>query len=355
MRAKCLLLFALLGLLLPNFTFAQEEDPSTRLDNVFTRATEEKDFNGAVLVIQGDTVLLDKGYGEAEFAFHSPVTPETKFRIGSITKQFTAIGILLLEEEGLLSVEDHVCDYIPDCPAAWADITLFHLITHTSGIPNYTSLARFLDMMGKQTTPAGLIATFRDLPLDFEPGTDNSYSNSGYAVLGQVINEVSGQSYGRFLTDRIFEPLGMTNTAYEDETQVVENRATGYATFNRVAAFVDMSVPFAAGGLYSTTHDLYTWMQALFQGDLLSPEHQAALFADAVAAPMPGMEYSYGLSIQERQGVRLIGHDGGINGFMSSILYAPEQDLTIVVLANVESVSAPSMALLAADIVLDDE
>src|SRR5215467_3341635 len=225
-----------------------------RMEEVVQSFVENKQFMGAVLVARGNDVLLDKGYGFANLEWNIPDSPKTKFRLGSITKQFTAASILLLEEREKLKVDDPVTKYIPDAPAAWDKITIFNLLTHTSGIPNFTSFPDYRDTEAAATTPEKLVARFRDKPLDFEPGTKWNYSNSGYVLLGYLIEKISGQSYADFLQENIFTPLGMKDSGYDSNFKVIAHRAAGYTRGKdgvENAGFIHMSIPFSAGSLYS--------------------------------------------------------------------------------------------------------
>ena len=228
---------------------------------------------GTVLVARGDEILLNKGYGQANVEWNIPNTPATKFRLGSLTKQFTAASILLLEERGKLAIEDPLSKHMADVPAAWSAITLHHLLTHTSGIPNVTSLPEFATYQPFATTVEKTIALVRDKPLDFAPGDRMSYSNSGYLVLSHLVERISGQSYETFLTANILDPLGMKDTGLDSNATIIPRRAAGYtssATGLVNAGFVHMSVPHGAGAMYSTTEDLLRWERGLFGGKVVS-------------------------------------------------------------------------------------
>ena len=232
------------------------------MDQIVTSYVTSGKFMGSVLVARGDQILLNKGYGSANLEWNIPNDPSTKFRLGSLTKQFTAASILLLEERGKLSVSDPVKKYLPDAPAAWDKITLYNLLTHTSGIPSFTGFPDYAESEPFATTPANLVARFRDKPLEFEPGTKWNYSNSGYALLGYLIEKVSGESYADFVQKNIFTPLGMKDSGYDSASAIIPHRASGYVAGpqgRENAGFIHMSVPFAAGALYSTTEDLLKW------------------------------------------------------------------------------------------------
>ncbi len=229
---------------------------------------------GSVFVAHGADVILSKGYGAANLEWDVPNTPSTKFRLGSITKQFTAASILLLEERGKLKLDDPIKTYLPDAPAAWDRITVFNLLTHSSGIPNFTGLPKYKTLEPTDAPPAKTIALFGDKPLDFPPGEKMSYSNSGYILFGSSSRR-SAAAAMRFVQDNIFTPLGMNDSRYGSNSAIIAHRAAGYSPSPPHgpvnAGCIHMSVPYAAGGLDSTTADLLRWEQGLFGGNLLSP------------------------------------------------------------------------------------
>lgn len=283
-------------------SFAQD---TARMDEVVQSYVRDKTFMGAVLVARGTDVILSKGYGSANLEWDIPNTPATKFRLGSITKQFTAASILLLEERGKLKLDDPIKTHMPDAPAAWDKITIFNLLTHTSGIPNFTSLPDYTSLKLADTPVAKAIMTVRDKPLDFIPGEKMSYSNSGYLVLGSVIERVAGVSYEKFVTDNIFVPLGMKDSGYDSNSAIIGRRAAGYAPSPAGpvnAGFIHMSVPHAAGALYSTTGDLLRWEQGLFGGKLISAASLAKM-----TAPFKN-DYALGVVVQTAGGRKVIQH-----------------------------------------------
>jgi CubicO group peptidase (beta-lactamase class C family) len=304
---------------------------AARMEEIVQTYVQNKTFMGAVLVARGSEVILSKGYGSANLEWDLPNTPATKFRLGSITKQFTAASILLLEERGKLSLDDPIKKHMPDAPAAWDAITIFNLLTHTSGITNFTALPDYKSLKLDEMPVAKTIATVRDKPLDFAPGEKMSYSNSGYLVLGHVIERVSGASYEKFVTDNIFTPLGMKDSGYDSNKTVIARRAAGYMPSPAGpvnAGFVHMSVPHAAGALYSTTADLLRWEQGLFGGKVITAASLAKM-----TTPFKG-DYALGLVVQNASGRKVIQHGGGIDGFNTFLSYYPDDKLTVAVLAN---------------------
>ena len=309
------------------------QDKAAELNALVQDYAGRNQFMGSVLLAQNGQVVLSQGYGFANLEEKIPNTPTTKFRLGSLTKQFTAACILLLEERGKLKVSDPVKTHLPDAPASWDGVTLFHLLTHTSGIPNYTDSPDYRALQAVSTTPEKLVARFRDRPLEFAPGEKFKYSNSGYVLLGYLIERVSGQSYADFVRENVFAPLGMNDSGYDSASPAITQRAAGYTpgpNGPRPAAYIDMSGPFAAGGLYSTTEDLLRWEQALFGGKLLRPES----FEKMTTANKGS--YAMGISRVTIPGETTFRHSGAVNGFYTSMVYAPVDQLTVIVLANQE-------------------
>jgi CubicO group peptidase (beta-lactamase class C family) len=305
---------------------------AARMDQIVQSYVADHKFMGTALVARGSQVLFSKGYGSADLEWDVPNSPNTKFRLGSVTKQFTAASILLLEERGKLSVNDPVKKYLPDAPAAWDKITIYNLLTHTSGIPSFTGFPDYAKLEPFPTTAAQLVARFRDKPLDFQPGEKWSYSNSGYVLLTYLIEKITGDSYEKFVRENIFTPLGMKDSGYDSNSAVIPHRASGYVSGKNGfenAGFVHMTIPQGAGALYSTTEDLLKWEQGLFGGKLL----QAASL-EKMTTPFKN-NYAFGLQVETAGGRKVIEHGGGIEGFNTELEYYPEDKLTVAVLGNV--------------------
>ena len=305
---------------------------TARMEQVIQSYVTAGTFMGTVLVARDGAVIVDKAYGKANLEWDVPNTPDTKFRLGSITKQFTAAAILLLEERGKLKVDDRIKTYLPDQPMAWDRVTVFNLLTHTSGIANFTALAEYGPAKTRATTVDATLATLRDKVLDFGPGEQMNYSNSGYLVLGSIIERVSGQSYEKFVADNFFTPLGMNDSGYDSNSLVITRRASGYIKSPAAyvnAPYIHMSVPHAAGALYSTTRDLLKWDQALFAGKVVS---KASL--QRMTTPFKN-DYGFGLTSSLEQGRRVIAHGGGIDGFNTQMSYYPDTRTVVIVLSNV--------------------
>jgi len=325
---------------------AAAPEAPTQMEQVIHYYVSRQEFMGSALVAQGGKVLLSKGYGSANLEWQIPNSPTTKFRLGSVTKQFTAASILLLEERGKLSVQDPVKKYLPDAPAAWDKVTIFHLLTHTSGIPSFTGFPDFQSLNAIATTPEKLVARFRDKPLEFQPGEKWNYSNSGYALLGYLIEKISSQSYASFVQQNLLDPLGMKNSGYDSSTAILPARASGYVpgpAGPQNADYCHMSIPFSAGALYSTTEDLLRWEQGLFGGKVLKPESLKKM-----TTPFKN-DYAFGLAVHSVKGHQVIEHGGGIDGFNTQLSYYPEDHLAVVVLGNLNGAAPGAIAEKLAD------
>ena len=299
-------------------------------------------FRGAVLVGVDGKIVFEKAYGIADEEWNLYNTTTTKFRIASLTKQFTAACILLLQERGRLSVHDPISRYLSGLPSALQAITVHQLLTHTSGIPNYTDSPVIAKLNRTGATPQELISQVTDKPLDFKPGTQWKYSNTGYVLLGMIIEKVSGQTYENFLKTNILGPLAMTSSGYDSATPVIKERASSYQIKDghmANAEFIDMTVPFAAGGIYSTVEDMFRWSEALAQnGKLLSAESLKEMFTEYPEAVYQGQHYGYGVVISRQKfGKLLYYHGGGVEGFSSSIQRYPTERVCIIILSNLES------------------
>jgi CubicO group peptidase (beta-lactamase class C family) len=312
-----------------------------RIDAYLEGLVQEDAFRGAVLIAQGDQVLLRAGYGMADVEKRVPNTPQTRFRIGSVTKQFTAMAVMILQAEGKIDVEEPVCRYISGCPDPWREITIHQLLSHTAGLPDSWQFFADKNQAGVSYEPAEIIGWFKDAPLDFEPGQMFLYSNTGYLLLGYLVETVSGQPYEQFLRQRIFEPLEMTDTGYSDS---VPDLAVGYGHDDVEADFVNPTLAYSAGGLYSTVEDLAQWDRALYTDELIPRKLRETLFAPVVATPYfsyappyDQVSYGYGWFVGEHLGHRVVGHGGTYNGFRALVERYPDDGIAIIILSNLES------------------
>ena len=332
----------LLDLMVGSYGLSQptREEVATRIDEYLSVQTATGQFSGAVLVADDGQIVFSGGYGMANIELSVPNTSLTKFRLASITKQFTAMAIMILQERGLLDVHDPISTYVPNCPSAWASITIHHLLTHTSGIPNFTSFpGNWPDYWRTPHTLNETIALFKSSPLRFTPGARYEYSNSGYVLLGQIIEVVAGESYEDYIRENIFEPLGMSNSGYDDSRTIIMDRAAGYVRENgilRNAIHFEMDVAHAAGALYSTVEDLFLWDQALYTMQLVSQASIDAIFTAHISSG-EGYDYGYGWIVEQQFKRTTCGHGGLVSGFGAYIGRFPEERVFIVVLSNFEA------------------
>ena len=322
-------------------TAPTEQEVVAKVEEYLSAAVRVSRFSGSVLLARAGRPLFRKGYGLANQELDVPNTPETVFRVGSITKAFTATAVMMLQERGKLRVDDRICSHLGDCPAAWQPVTIRHLLAHTSGITSFTDLPDYPKTMALQVTHESLIARFRDRPLEFTPGEKYKYSNSGYYLLGVIIERVSGRAYADFLQEHIFRPLDMTSTGYDSSRRIIKHRASGYVMQGASlvnALPIHMSIPYAAGALISTVDDLLRWDQALYTEKLLS----RASF-DEMFTPW-NEDFGYGWAIRKRFDRQVIEHGGGVNGFSASVARFPAERVAVIVLGNNASVAARSIA-----------
>jgi CubicO group peptidase (beta-lactamase class C family) len=337
MSSRFTVLFLLAACLAPRVLFAQ--DKPARIDELMSRYHEYRQFNGSVLVADHDRVIFKKGYGLANMEWNIPNAPDTRFRLGSITKQFTAALIMQLVDEGKLRLDAKMSEYLPDYPKKTADLVTIHqLLNHTSGIPSYTGLPDFFEKISRDPyTPADFLKIFSGLNLEFEPGSKFRYNNSGYFLLGVIVEKLTGRTYEDALRERILKPLNLTGTGYDLHKTILNRRAAAYdSTLDgyRNAPYLDMSIPYSAGSLYSTVEDLFTWTEALHEGRVVSKHSRDLMYK-------PNLEnYGYGLVIEQKavpggdRKITSIGHGGGINGFSTRLERVMEDGHVIVLLNN---------------------
>jgi D-alanyl-D-alanine carboxypeptidase len=290
-------------------------------------------FSGSIIVARNGEVLFERGYGLANVEHTVPNLPKTKFRLASVSKQFVATGIMILEHEGKLKVDDKLEKHLPDCPKAWAEVTLAQLMSHTSGVPENLRPALF---QGKWPLPVGSSHVYdvvKDKPLDFKSGEKWSYSNTGYDLLGLIIEKINGKPYGDFLKERIFDPLGMHDTGVDSRPLVLKDRAYNYGLQKGeyvIAQYIDMSAVYAAGSIYSTVEDLLKWDNALYTEKILPQESFKRMWTPVKS------NYGFGWTITQRWGKKVITHNGGLPGCTTTIEHHPETKLFMAVLCNLE-------------------
>ena len=298
----------------------------------------------SIAVVRGRDTVVMKGYGYADIENDIPATAQTVFRIGSVTKQFTSAAIMRLVEQGKVSLDDDVTKYVPNAPVQGQKVLVRHLLNHTSGIPSYTDVGpAFGRRMRLDLSPDSLLAIVRTDSLQFEPGSHFYYNNTGYYLLGMIIEKVTGRKYGEYLNETFFTPHGLSSTMYCSVSPIIKRRAQGYERGPNGlvnASYISMELPYAAGSLCSTVGDLVAWTRLLHSGKIVSaPSFQAMTTPVKLPVPRP-MSYGFGLVSDTLGSHRRIQHGGGINGFISSLAHYPNDSLTIVVLAN--TAPAPS-------------
>jgi len=344
-------LFALVPLLWTAATVAADSTNfSSRADEYLTKLTREEEFSGAALIATNGNIVFAKAYGLANREFGIANTTNTIFRLASVTKQFTAMCILILQEEYKLSVSNRIAQYVQNCPAAWSNITIHHLLTHASGVPDYT---QFPDHFRRERLPSAVADTLsllKDKPLDFEPGTKMQYSNSGYVLLGYIIEKVTGRKYQQILSEKIFQPLGMKHSGYDHPESILPERAAGYGLTRFPHPFgtnivncipFAMDLPFSAGALYSTVGDMLIWDQALYSDRLVTAKSREAMFTE-----YEGWGYCYGwfhgrVGDSDRVGY---GHGGRISGFVTHANRFPKERVYVVVLCNIDWINSSDIA-----------
>ena len=300
----------------------------------------------AVGIARGARIVHSAGYGYADLENRLPVTPETIFRVGSITKQFTAAAVLQLVEEGSLELDDKLTEFLPDYPGFGPEVTVRSLLNHTSGIKNYTTMPQWWQTLAVEMSPTRLVSVFRDQPFDFRPGGNFSYSNSGYVLLGVIAEQVTDQPLGGILNERLFVPLGLLSTGYCDDRMLVRNRARGYQAVDggfSNAAHVSMSQAYAAGAVCSNTLELIRWTRSLVRGEAVSDESFEMMRSPGVLADGTQVEYGYGIAVSYLEGHHRMTHIGGMLGFTGQLSHYDEDDLTIVVLTNTEEARAAEL------------
>ncbi len=351
-------------------------DPRTtrRVDEYVQAEMKKRHIPGlSIAVVQNGEVLLAKGYGLANVELSVPATAETVYQIGSITKQFTATAIMMLVEDGKLSLDDPIARHLTDSPDTWKDVTVRNLLNHTSGIKSYTSIADNMKKSRLDRGKADIIGTVRELPLEFQPGEKWSYNNTGFFLLGQIVEQVSGKPYAEFLAERIFRLLEMNATRVNRQMEVTKNRATGYGWGKlcpncgvRVTAAkcglcdatvpadsqpeslnaesTSMTWPFAAGAIISTVADLAKWDAALYTERVLPASILEQMWTPTKLAGGRTQDYGFGWAVGNFRGHRLIGHGGGIAGFSTDLVRFVEDKLTVIVLTNLEGANPASLA-----------
>lgn len=324
---------------------AGRPDLVARIDAIVEAPINDGKVAGtSIAVVHKGQTLVAKGYGKADLEWDIPTPPDATYEIGSVTKQFTAAAILLLRDEGKLSLDDEITKYLPSYPTQGQRIPLRRLLNHTSGIKGYTEIEEFGDFMRLDKPKDALVALFGPKPFDFPTGDEQIYNNSAFFLLGLVIEQVSGQPYAAFVKQRLFDRVGMPNSYYCSERTLMKRHAHGYDVQNGqlvLKGFIDHDWPYAAGSLCSNTTDLVAWNRALHGGMVLSAASYKEMTTAGVLNDGTPIRYGYGISVADLGNRRVIGHGGGINGFLSESQYYPDDDLIVVVLQNTNGAPNP--------------
>ena len=318
---------------------ALAQDHAAKIQEVLALAHKYRQFNGSALVAENGKVVYKGAFGLANMEWDIPNATDTRFRLGSITKQFTATLTMQLVEQGKIKLDAKISDYLPDYRKDIGQkVTIHQLLTHTSGIPSYTGQPGFFENVSRNPYKVDdFVKKYASGDLEFEPGSKYSYNNSGYFLLGAIIEHVTGKRYEQVLKENILDPLGMKNTGYDHHDTIIPKRATGYGKTPdgyTNAAYLDMSIPYAAGSLYSTVEDLYLWDQALYADKMLSAQSKTLMYKPFLE------DYAYGWVVQKASfkqngnDVQIIRHGGGINGFTTTIVRFPQEKNLIVMLDN---------------------
>jgi CubicO group peptidase (beta-lactamase class C family) len=349
-QSRFLLYAILLFVLVHHNAFAQngvaKNDHVAKIQEMLAQAHKYRLFNGSALVAENGKIIYKGAFGMANMEWGIPNTPDTRFRLGSITKQFTAMLILQLVEQGKVKLDAKLSDYLPEYRKDIGEkVTVHQLLTHTSGIPSYTGLPNFFQDVSRNPYKVDdFVKKYASGDLEFEPGSKFAYNNSGYFLLGAIVEHVTGKSYETVLKERILDPVGMKNTGYDHYDTILQKRAAGYAKTSDGyvnAPYLDMSIPYAAGSLYSTVEDLFLWDQALYTNSLLTEQSKTLMYKPFL------QDYAYGWVVRNASfkennlPIQVISHGGGINGFATNISRYPNQKNLIVILDNTGQSTGP--------------
>lgn len=348
MKRQTLLLASFL--LLGNLMLAQQKEDTplaSGFDALLAKQYKADEPGATALIARNGKVIYTKAIGMANLELNVPMQIDHVFRIGSITKQFTAVAILQLMEQGKLNLQDDITKFIPDYPTQGNTITIEHLLTHSSGIQPYTSMKDFVGRMTLDVTPVEMIDHFKDQPMKFAPGTSQDYNNSGYFLLGHIIEKITGRPYAEYLEDNFFKPLGMSNSLYGSDTRLIQNRVGTYSKgdngFENAPA-MSMTQPYAAGSIQSTVADLFKWHQAVHAYRLVKKETLDKAFTRYKLADGKETDYGYGWAFGYIQGSPTIEHGGSINGAGTMAIYLPQEDVFVAVFSNCDCHSPKDIA-----------
>lgn len=326
--------YLILIILLLNFGLAQSQDIAKLIDEYANSYVKTGDFSGCVLITEKGEIIYENCFGYANHSFKVPNEKKTRFKIGSISKQFTAAAILNMEQDSLLKTTDTLSVFFPNAVNA-KKITIQQLLTHTSGITDIYNVLDFNKLSSQKKNISDLSSMVLEAELDFEPALQYQYSNGGYALLAQIIENVSGMTYQQYLKENIFKPLHMSATAHNKGNEIIPNLAVGYDPSGysdvKITDFLDPELMKGSGSLYSTVHDLQIWIKSIKNKSLLSVKSYEKLLSDY------GHNYGFGISVYTSFNKKVFGHDGRVNGYIADYLHYEEQDISVIILGNIQT------------------
>jgi CubicO group peptidase (beta-lactamase class C family) len=325
------------------FSIASSKKIEAEIDAIFNQAYPINSPGATVLIAKDDKIFYRKAFGMANLELKVRMKPENVMNLASITKQFTSVAILILMEQGKISLQDNLLKYIPDFPRG-NEITIRHLLNHTSGVKDYTRIPELRAKTRLDMAPEEIISNFKNLSLEFNPDERYDYCNSGYLLLGYIIENLSGMSYGDFIQKNIFDKLGMKSSYYDDKYKIIPNRANGYQFYEgnyENAEYMSTTFPYAAGSLMSTVDDMFLWSKAIQNNELISEKSKQMAFTNHRLLNGKQTNYGFGWAINEIAGISTIEHTGGINGFSTSGIYIPGRNIYSIVLTNIDDGKGP--------------
>jgi len=330
------LLIAITVLSLNSQSVIYSQNFESKIDSLLQEKYQPNAPGATFLISKNGHIVYKKAFGLSNLELNVPMQTENVFEIASMTKQFTAISILMLVEKGKLNLDDEITKFIPDYPTNGHKITVHHLLTHTSGIKDFTKVKGLNAISNQDLAPLELINFFKNEPVDFAPGEKSLYNNSGYVILGYIIETITGQSYGDFIEEQIFKKLGMASSKYGSHSEVIKNRASGYQNKNGYVNRRQVSYSFAysTGALMSTVNDMFTWQEAIKNNVLISKETNEKAFVNYTLNNGDHINYGYGWHIKEINGISTREHGGHFFGFKSMGVYLPNYDIYVVGLNN---------------------
>ncbi|SFZ92631.1 CubicO group peptidase, beta-lactamase class C family [Flaviramulus basaltis] len=328
-------------------TLVQAQNLESKIDQLLEAKYKPNEPGATALVYKNGKVIYRKAFGNSNLELDVPMKPENIFEIGSITKQFTSVSILMLVEQGKLNLDDEITKFIPDYPTHGKTITIHHLLTHTSGIKSYTSM-NLMKIARTDMSPTELIDYFKNEPMDFDPGESYRYNNSGYILLGYIIEKISGKSYADFIDENIFKKLGMYSSHYGSNKTIIKNRAYGYQNQNNTytnADYISLTLPYAAGSLMSNVDDMLKWQQAVNSNTLISKSSLEKAYTNYTLNNGEKLNYGYGWSLNAINDIPTIEHGGGIFGYTTMGVNVPSKNVYVIVLTNCDCNSPTDLAI----------